>query len=76
MAGTGARWRLPGLIVEDPYVRFVRPPRCRPSRQTAYLLTLLRRLVNYQVSIAALLEVALVCAIPYLAVGAIVAGAR
>jgi hypothetical protein len=44
--------------------------------QTPHLLAMLRRLVNYQVSIGALLEIALLCAIPYLAVGAIVAGAH
>ncbi|BCO36861.1 hypothetical protein BMW24_011040 [Mycobacterium heckeshornense] len=44
--------------------------------QTPYLLTMLRRLVNYQVSLGALVEMALVCAIPYLAIGAIVAGAH
>ncbi|ORB14618.1 hypothetical protein BST37_10740 [Mycobacterium noviomagense] len=44
--------------------------------QTPYLLTMLRRLVNSQVSIGALLEMGLLGAIPYLVVGAIVAGAH
>lgn len=38
------------------------------------LLTLVRRLMHYPISIGALVEVALLCAIPYLIVGAIVAG--
>lgn len=36
------------------------------------MLTALRRLVNYPITVGALLEIALVSAIPYLIVGAIV----
>jgi hypothetical protein len=44
------------------------------SGPTPHLRTVLRRLVNYQLSIGALLEIALLCAFPYLIIGAIVAG--
>lgn len=42
------------------------------SGHTAVLLTMLRRLLNYPVTIGALVEVALLSAIPYLIIGAVV----
>lgn len=39
------------------------------------LLTVLRRMLNFPVSIGALVEIALLTAIPYLIVGAVVSGA-